>query len=257
MDRHRISRTIARAGTVVAVLIAAILVSACVSTGTGEHTGDTVTTAPIPAPMNAGGNGQISLPSPDHISASTLDYALGNRRSQRDYSDRPLSAENLSLILWSGQGITDPETGQRTAPSAMRIYPLTLYVAVSDVEGIPRGVYMYDPKTNSLNRYLGETGRDSLLDTLGQKQALSAPVTIVVSANYTVFFQRMQSREDVVLNVGLEAGHTVQNILLMETSRGMAGVPFTGFNMTAAGEVLDLPENNSVIYAVTAGYPVQ
>lgn len=211
--------------------------------------------AQTPAGTEVSSGGTILLPAPDHATGTSLDDALEHRRSSREYLERPISLENLSLILWSAQGITDPATGKRTAPSAMRTYPITLYVAVSNVTGVAPGVYMYAPETHSLVPYLDAGGKDRVLQAVGQRQALSAPVTIVMSGNATIFRERMPSSEDVTRHISLEAGHIAQNILLMETSRGMAGVPFTGFNATIVDEQLGLSGNNHVVYALTAAYP--
>ena len=96
---------------------------------------------------------------------------------------------------------------------------------------------------------------DRVLSAIGQRQVVSAPVTVILSGNSTIFTERGQSSETALRHICLEAGHITQNILLMETSRGMAGVPFTGFNMTAVDEQLGLTGNNHVVYAVTAAYP--
>ncbi len=197
---------------------------------------------------------RILLPAPDHTSDKTLDYALEHRRSVRGYSNTSLSPESVSLILWSAQGITNPATGKRTAPSAMATYPLTLFVLVSNVTGVAPGIYTYDPVNNTLDLYQNQSGKDAALSVLGQKSVFSAPVTIVISADYAPFQKIMKSDEEITRHVSLEAGHAVQNVLLMETSRGLAGVPFTGFNATAAEDELGLGAAEHVIYAVTAGY---
>lgn len=234
----------------IVVIIAVIFAAATIYTATSAPRNDSAAIS-TPAPAS----GMLALPAPDHTTGTSLDYALEHRRSSRAYLNESISLENLSLILWSAQGITDPATGKRTAPSAMHTYPLTLYVAVNNVTGVSPGVYTYVPETHTLNQYLDAGGKDRVLQAIGQRQAGSAPVTIVVSGNSTIFKERMPSSEDVIRHVSLEAGHVVQNILLMETSRGMGGVPFTGFNATAVDEQLGLSGNNHVVYAVTAAYP--
>lgn len=199
--------------------------------------------------------GSVSLPPPDHTTGTSLDYALEHRRSSRDYREIPISPENLSLLLWSAQGITDPATGKRTAPSAMQTYPITLYVAVNNVTGVNPGIYTYAPGTHSLVPYRDAAGKGRVLQAVGQRQVFAAPVTIIMSGNATVFRERMSSSDDVTRHISLEAGHIAQNILLMETSRGMAGVPFTGFNTTAVDEQLGFSGNNHAVYALTAAYP--
>jgi len=259
-------RETAIAGIILIVLIAAILFAAPLFTG-GKST-ERVTPPservmqglpvrqPVHPPVTVLTNGPVvTLPAPDHQTNSSLDYALEHRGSTRAYMNDSISLSNLSLILWSAQGITDPVSGKRTAPTTMHSYPLTLYVAVSNVSELNPGVYIFLPKTHALSQYLNTTGRDQILSALGRRQVMSAPVTIIVSGNFNAFKERMSSSDDVPRYISLEAGHVVQNILLMETSRGMAGVPFTDFNATAVDVQLSLNGNNHVVYAVTAGYP--
>lgn len=233
----------------IVIMVAVIFAAATIYTATTAPRNASVAIS-TPTPISV-----VALPVPDHATGTSLDYALEHRRSSRECLNESISRENLSLILWSAQGITDPASGKRTAPSAMHSYPLTLYIAVSNVTGVSPGVYTYAPGTHSIVPYLDAAGKDRVLHAIGQRQAQSAPVTIVVSGNSTVFRERMPSSEDVIRHISLEAGHVVQNILLMETSRGMAGVPFTGFNTSAVDEQLGISGNNHVVYAVTAAYP--
>jgi hypothetical protein len=66
---------------------------------------------------------KILLPSPKRKGSLTLEEALSKRRSVRKYSSQPLSLDELSQLLWAGQGITDKSTGFKTAPSAGATYP--------------------------------------------------------------------------------------------------------------------------------------
>ena len=56
-------------------------------------------------------------------SGRSLENALRERRSVREYSGKPLTRDELAQLLWAAQGMTGPE-GFRTAPSAGALYPL-------------------------------------------------------------------------------------------------------------------------------------
>jgi len=198
----------------------------------------------------------ITLPAPVHSSDNSLDNALEKRRSIRVFESKPLSSGDLSVLLWAGQGITNTSSGQRTAPSAMRTYPLTLHIVVNNVTGINPGVYAYDPQANILIQELNETEKKTVLDAIaGRRPGDPAPVTMIVEANYSPFLMVQGTEPEAIRHASLEAGHVVQNILLMETSRGLAGTPFTGFNTSQVEEALNISGNNHIIYAVSAGYP--
>jgi len=71
----------------------------------------------------------VELPEPKLKSDTSIEEALFNRRSVREYSKEALSIEEVSQLLWAAQGIT-AEWGGRTAPSAGGLYPLEVYLAV-------------------------------------------------------------------------------------------------------------------------------
>ena len=71
----------------------------------------------------------IELPEPRYDSETSVEKALLERRSIRDYSESSLSLSEISQLLWSAQGITNTR-GFRTAPSAGALYPLELFLVV-------------------------------------------------------------------------------------------------------------------------------
>ncbi len=90
-------------------------------------------TAPVAGPQ------EVTLPAPETQGGMSLNEALSRRRSVRGFDAKALDQQQLGQLLWAAQGITDPATGHRAAPSAMAIYPLTVYVCTAD------GVFAYDP----------------------------------------------------------------------------------------------------------------
>jgi hypothetical protein len=54
----------------------------------------------------------VRLPEPKYSSKTSIEEALRERRSVRDYKDRPLMLSEISQLLWAAQGITDPGGGQ-------------------------------------------------------------------------------------------------------------------------------------------------
>jgi nitroreductase len=87
------------------------------------------------------------LPLPETDGNISVEQALANRRSHRNFQDKAISAGQLSQILWAAYGVTLPmpnpalRGGLRTAPSAGAMYPLEIYVIAGNVEGIEPGVY--------------------------------------------------------------------------------------------------------------------
>ena len=94
----------------------------------------------------------IQLPSPNYKSNTSIEEALLNRRSVRDYNGEQLSLPEVSQILWSAQGITDTAEGLRTAPSAGALYPLEIYLVAANVTDLNPGIYKYSPQNHSLKK---------------------------------------------------------------------------------------------------------
>ncbi|NTW24954.1 MAG: SagB/ThcOx family dehydrogenase, partial [Lentimicrobium sp.] len=61
----------------------------------------------------------IQLSKPDLNSGKPLMAALNERSSHREFSEKDLTLEQLSGLLWAACGINRTESGKRTAPSAM------------------------------------------------------------------------------------------------------------------------------------------
>ena len=98
------------------------------------------------------GHASIPLPKPSLNGKVSVEKAIKERRTIRDFKDRLLSLTHLSQLLWAAQGITDPTIGRRAAPSGGALYPLDIYVLIGEngVEKMEAGVYHYLPKEHSV-----------------------------------------------------------------------------------------------------------
>jgi hypothetical protein len=95
----------------------------------------------------------IKLPEPLDSGEISVEEALLERRSIRNYKDEALTLAEISQLLWAAQGITDPG-GYRTAPSAGALYPLEVYVVTGNVEGLQAGIYKYRPQLSCVRQRL-------------------------------------------------------------------------------------------------------
>ena len=77
-----------------------------------------------------------------------LMQALKERKSTREFSPSQLPLQVLSDMLWAADGINRPASGYRTAPSAMNLQEIDIYVARKD------GLYLYDASGNILKPIL-------------------------------------------------------------------------------------------------------
>ena len=141
--------------------------------------------------------------------------ALGQRRSTREFSSRPLPPQVSSDVLWAAYGINRP-SGDRTAPCWRHIMVIDVYAAMAD------GVWLYDPKQHALVPYLAD---DIRALTGSQDFVATAPLDLV----YVARGERMRdlSAEERRLYASVDTGFIGQNVYLYCASEGPWPIPPT------------------------------
>jgi SagB-type dehydrogenase family enzyme len=184
----------------------------------------------------------ISLPDPGFYSDISVEQALLERRSIREYSDEPLNLQEISQLLWAAQGITSPY-GFRTAPSAGGTYPIELYLVVNDVEGLSQGVYRYLPGEHKIISVLEGDMRLAVYNAaLEQDWVKEAAVNIVIAAIYERTTDRYGERG--IRYVHMEAGHVSQNIYLQAAALNLGTVAIGAFHDDLIKECLHWVRRN-------------
>ena len=173
----------------------------------------------------------IQLPKPDKLSAATLVEALENRHSDREFSDREVDNQALSMILWAAYGVNRAD-GKRTIPTAMDKKDLNVYVFNKD------GIWLYDADTNTLKQQSNENHLE-----LFQKQdyMTSVPVVLVYTG----------STEDYA---AMHAGSAYQNVELYTAANNMASIVRGFFDHEKVAEVLNLPKGQRAIISQAIGW---
>jgi SagB-type dehydrogenase family enzyme len=200
---------------------------------------------------------RIALPDPharpEGYQALSLDEAVENRRSVRDYAAETLSLEALSRLLHAAQGITDQRRGFRAAPSAGALYPIELYAVVHDVAGLEPGLYHHATRQHELERIRSGDLRGAVMAAgLWQEFLGTASVCFVLSA----IFQRTRwrYRERTYRYVLLEAGHVGQNLYLAATGMGLGACAVGAFLDELLNELLALDgQEEAVLYLISVG----
>ncbi|MBO8131766.1 MAG: SagB/ThcOx family dehydrogenase [Candidatus Marinimicrobia bacterium] len=198
------------------------------------------------------GGDRLKLPYPNYKGGVSLEEAIYKRRSIRDFSEKKLTLEQISQLLWAAQGITDNRYGFRTAPSAGATYPFDVYIIVDRVDKLDSGIYRYIPQDHLLENI--EKGRFNkiLADfALGQDAIAQAPVNILLSAVYERTTSRYGKRG--IMYVHIEAGHIAQNIHLQAVTLGLGSVPIGAFYPEKIKSRFNLP--GEPLYIIPVGYP--
>ena len=186
----------------------------------------------------------LELPKPQMSGGMPLMEALKARRSTRTFKPDPLPAPVLSNLLWAAFGINRPESGKRTAPSAMNWQENDIYVFLAG------GVYVYDAKAHRLNPLLAGDFRAS---TGTQDFVKDAPLNLVYVADLAKTGNA--SPDDRNLYTAVDAGLIVQNVYLFCASEGLATVVRGSVDRPALAKVLKLRPDQRIIVAQTVGHP--
>ena len=185
----------------------------------------------------------IPLPPPQTSGGRPLMQVLKDRQSSREFSSEKLPPQVLSNLLWAAFGVNRPD-GKRTAPSAMNMQEIDIYVATQD------GLYLYDAKGNALKPVLAQDVRGA---TGQQPFVKEAPLNLVYVADLAKAGRA--SSEDQTLYTAADTGFVAQNVYLFCASEGLAVVVRGSVDRTALASLIKLRPDQRIILAQTVGYP--
>ena len=196
-----------------------------------------------PARVRQPSEAVLELP-PPRCSHSGLLTLLARRQSQREFAPEALATEVLSDLLWAAFGVNRPETGGRTAPSAMNAQEIDVYAA------LPSGVYRYHPKSHALHR-VAEV--DARRVTGYQDFVDDAPLDLIYVADGSQVRYRPGWQDDVF--GAACAGAIAQNVYLFCAEQGLNTVVRAWFDRSTLAKTLALEPDERVLLTQTVGYP--
>jgi hypothetical protein len=201
----------------------------------------------------------ITLPRPTLGSDTSVLRALKQRKTIRAISDKPLSAQALSNLLWAACGVnrTIGPFGipGRTAASASNSQEIDLYVALQE------GIYLFNAVHHRLDPVVAGDLR-ALAISHGQANfAAKAPVRLIYIADVnklanTSGYQEPGLRDPEIqksyyyADTGLIAG----NVYLFAASQGLASW-FHNCNKSGLAAKLNLRADQRILFGQTVGYP--
>jgi nitroreductase len=185
----------------------------------------------------------VALPPPRMTGGLPLQQALQARQSQREFAPDALPPQVLSDLLWAAWGISRPDSGKRTAPSAMNRQEMDVYAVLAD------GAYLYEPKAHQL---LPVAAGDLRAATGTQGYVAGAPLNLV-------YVSRAAGgpAEDQLIYGGSQAGFISENVYLFCASEGLATVVRGSVQRGDLARALGLAPDRKIILAQTVGYPAK
>ena len=182
------------------------------------------------------------LPAPDLTAGTTVMKAMANRRSIRKYTERKLTEQELSNLLWAAMG-KNREDGRRTAPTCRNFQEIRLFVF--DAEGVSE----YHPATHSLTPCV--VGDYRYLLAAGQDFVKTAPICLVMIADMSKF-GNVDERAKMMASV--DAGIVSQNISVACAGLGFATVPRAMMQAADIVKLLNLSDSHIAIMNNPVGF---
>lgn len=193
----------------------------------------------------------VKLPPPPTTGAVSLEEALAQRRSVREFVSGALTLAEVSRLAWAAQGAID--SARRTAPSAGATYPLEIHLVAGEVKGLAAGVYRYRPGAHRLEAVDdGDIRLPLAAAALDQEWMSRAALVVVIAAAFERTTARYGKRGE--RYVHMEAGHAAQNLLLQATALGLGATPVGAFNDAEVSRLLRLPGGETPLYLIPVGH---
>ena len=191
---------------------------------------------------------------------------IGNRKSQRVYTQEKMSLLELSFLLWATQGVKDIRGRKyatlRTVPCGGARHEFECYMLIQNVEGLEDGSYHYLPMEHRIEMLHtkaeieaaeGKEYREIINETLnGQKWASKANVVFY----YSMVAYRAEWRYGIYAHrtALMDAGHMAENLYLACTGIGLGCCAIASFSDELCNQMLSLDgEEEFTAYVIPVG----
>lgn len=200
---------------------------------------------------------EISLLQPDYSGQMSLEEAIKTRRTERTFSNTPLTFKQISQLAWAGQGITEEGENafKRAAPSAGALYSIDVFYVIGDncVEGMMAGIYKYIPNTHSFEFVRMGDWRIPIAEaSLYQMFQADAPLNVVMTAEYARSTVKYGDRG--VQYSHMEVGLISENILLQGVALGLKTCIIGAFYDDVIQDIMQVPEDYIPMIVLSLGY---
>ena len=180
---------------------------------------------------------------------SELSNLIFGRRSCRNFKAAKLSCDIISNICFHGYSIT-----KHTVPSGGALYPITLYVIVTeDQDELPSGYYEYDSIEDGLRCYQSKIDIEQLKYCYNDVELpFNSSVQIVITADLSRETKKYSNRGYRLTLI--EAGQVAQNISLYCEKCKLGSCELGGVLDNELAQELGL-ENKAPLLTIAVGVP--
>jgi hypothetical protein len=211
----------------------------------------------------------ITLNPPDVQRGLSFMETLSVKASATEWSDRELSLQDLSDLLWAANGLNRPEENKTTASSALNAHDVDIYVFMKE------GVFVYDFQKHELKPVLVGDFRSQIMKPRPARPArpeegdsappesdattappppppAEAPIQIILISDTARF--RMGTNELKYEWAAIDAGIISQNISLFCAATGLKTRPRASMDKEKIKKLLELTDTQYVFLNDPVGY---
>lgn len=190
----------------------------------------------------------IPLAAPSKTGGLSIMETLWNRHSDREFSSKMLSEQDLSDLLFAASGINRVEEGKITSPSALNTQEIDLYLFTKE------GVFKYIPGGHQLQKMADGDHRSLIAGSLefSQDFVMEAPVSLLTVANPQKFDRMPEMARMMAVT---DAGIMSENVCMFCAGRGLSVVPRATMDREAIIKLLNLPTEAILVLNLPVGYP--
>jgi SagB-type dehydrogenase family enzyme len=173
--------------------------------------------------------------------------AFSVRASAASFDTTDLKLEDLSDLLWAANGVNRPQSGKRTAPSAMNAQDIDIYVCMKS------GLWRYFPRESMLEPVLKGEFRDKISGQ--QKNFTIAPLFLLLVSDIS----RFSMGDDAMKMVWAaeDAGIVSQNISLFCAGMDLATRPRGSMETEKLSDLLKLSETQHLMLNHPVSYKIK
>jgi hypothetical protein len=209
--------------------------------------------------MTNAGLKTIKLNEPNKKRGFSFMETLSVRASAREWSDRALSLQDMSDLLWAANGINRPDERKYTAASAQNAHDVDMYVFMKD------GAYLYNADAHALEPVLTGDLRSQLMMTPPPRPKdaggpppppppppSNPPIQIILVSDVSRFkFGPPELKPEWG---AIDAGIVSQNIALFCAATGLDTRPRASMDKEKIKELLKLNDTQYVFLNHPIGY---
>ena len=185
--------------------------------------------------------GDIALPKPDIKGGKPFMQCVYERRTLRNFDSKVLPLQTVSEILFVADGITRKD-GRKTVPTARNKQNQSVYAFTAD------GVYLYNAKKHALElKFKGDHRAACGLQDFHK----IAPLVLVFVSDMSAVGNTVEQQ---CLYAGNHSGSASQNVYLYAASNDLATVVCGLLDRKKIKKLLNLKEEQMVIFSQPIGY---